>query len=283
MFTFADPLAISGEEQFAAGSSDLAFYGNYASRCRSCALLYCTEGTAEATVNQCRGEVKPHTWLFLLPGSIFMLTDRSADFRVDYCAFSKSMFSEAAFRLEPAFFHAVRERPLISVPEQMLEGADIWFRMMFYTYRDRDNIYRNTIIRNRLQNLLLECHDKLQRYFRYPRPTEVRTSRRAELFHRFVELTHEHCAQHREAAFYADRLCISSRYLSAIVRGIARSTVKEFIDRAAVLEIKMLLQSTDLSVQEIAYRLRFPDQSYLGRYFKHHTGQSPTEYRNARK
>ena len=45
----------------------------------------------------------------------------------------------------------------------------------------------------------------------------------------------------------------------------------------------MLLQGTDLSVQEIAYRLHFPDQSYLGRYFKHHTGLSPTQYRNASK
>lgn len=177
----------------------------------------------------------------------------------------------------------MRERPITPVPEEATEGAEIWFRMVLYTYRDRDNIYRNTIIRNRLQNVLLECYDKLQRYFDYREPAALRASRQTELFHRFVELTHEHCAQHREVAFYADRLCISSRYLSAIVRSIAHSSVKEFIDRAVVLEIKMLLQSSDLSVQEIAYRLHFPDQSYLGRYFKHHTGQSPTEYRNSGK
>ena len=68
-----------------------------------------------------------------------------------------------------------------------------------------------------------------------------------------------------------------------IVRNIAHSSAKEFIDRSVLLEIKMLLQSTDLSVQEIAYRLHFPDQSYLGRYFKKHTGESPTEYRNTKK
>ena len=50
-----------------------------------------------------------------------------------------------------------------------------------------------------------------------------------------------------------------------------------------MLEIKMMLQSTDLSVQEIAYRLRFPYQSYLGRFFKKHAGESPTEYRNNKK
>ena len=84
-------------------------------------------------------------------------------------------------------------------------------------------------------------------------------------------------------SYYADKLCISTRYLSTIVRSVAHSSAKEFIDRSVMLEIKMMLQSTDLSVQEIAYRLRFPDQSYLGRFFKKHAGESPTEYRNNKK
>ena len=67
------------------------------------------------------------------------------------------------------------------------------------------------------------------------------------------------------------------------VIGLTKTTAKEFIDRAVVLEIKMLLKSSDLSVQEIAYRLHFPDQSYLGRFFKKHTGESPTEYRSTTK
>ena len=97
-----------------------------------------------------------------------------------------------------------------------------------------------------------------------------------------MALVHEHCAREREVTFYADRLCISTRYLSTIVRNISHGSAKEFIDQAVVLEIKVMLQSTDLSVQEIAYRLRFPDQSYLGRFFKKHTGESPTEYRNSK-
>ena len=113
--------------------------------------------------------------------------------------------------------------------------------------------------------------------------TPETTTRQTELVHRFVALVHEHSSQQREVSFYADKLCISTRYLSTIVRNIAHSSAKEFIDRSVLLEIKMLLQSTDLSVQEIAYRLHFPDQSYLGRYFKKHTGESPTEYRNTKK
>lgn len=278
-----DPLATTPEEQFTVGCSDFAFFNNYASRCEGCVLLFCIDGTAEMVVNQYRGTVRRNTFIFLLPGSLLLLTDRSDDFGMRYCSFSKELFAEAAFRLEPEFFHALREHPIAAVPEEEVEGTDIWFRMMDYTYRDRENIYRNTIIRNRLQNILLECYDKFRRLTSRHRIVVSKTSRQTELFHRFVQLVHENCAREREVAFYADRLCISSRYLSTIIRNILHSSVKEFIDRSVVLEIKMLLQSSDLSVQEIAYRLHFPDQSYLGRYFKHHTGQSPTEFRNARK
>ena len=281
--TQVNPIITTPEEQFVVGESDLAFFSGYACRIDGGAILFCRSGAAEVSVNQYQGHVCRNTLVLLLPGSILMLTDRTEDFRVTFCAFSRDLFAEAAFRLEPSFFHALRERPITSPPHRIVEGASIWFQMAAYTYRDRNNVFRNTIIKNRLQNLLLESFDKMQRFAaRRPRTPET-TTRQTELFHRLVTLVQAHSSQEREVSFYADKLCISTRYLSTIVRTVARSSAKEFIDRSVVLEIKMMLQSTDLSVQEIAYRLRFPDQSYLGRFFKKHTGESPTEYRNMRK
>ena len=281
--TQVNPIITTPEEQFVVGESNLAFFSGYACRIDGGAILFCRSGAAEVSVNQYQGHVCRNTLVLLLPGSILMLTDRTEDFRVTFCAFSRDLFAEAAFRLEPSFFHALRERPITSPPHRIVEGASIWFQMAAYTYRDRNNVFRNTIIKNRLQNLLLESFDKMQRFAaRRPRTPET-TTRQTELFHRFVTLVQAHSSQEREVSFYADKLCISTRYLSTIVRTVARSSAKEFIDRSVVLEIKMMLQSTDLSVQEIAYRLRFPDQSYLGRFFKKHTGESPTEYRNMRK
>ena len=281
--TQVNPIITTPEEQFVVGESDLAFFSGYACRIDGGAILFCRSGAAEVSVNQYQGHVCRNTLVLLLPGSILMLTDRTEDFRVTFCAFSRDLFAEAAFRLEPSFFHGLRERPITSPPHRIVEGASIWFQMAAYTYRDRNNVFRNTIIKNRLQNLLLESFDKMQRFAaRRPRTPET-TTRQTELFHRFVTLVQAHSSQEREVSFYADKLCISTRYLSTIVRTVARSSAKEFIDRSVVLEIKMMLQSTDLSVQEIAYRLRFPDQSYLGRFFKKHTGESPTEYRNMRK
>ncbi|MGN3984324.1 helix-turn-helix domain-containing protein, partial [Bacteroides fragilis] len=90
---------------------------------------------------------------------------------------------------------------------------------------------------------------------------------------------HEYCCSQRDVVFYAGKLCISTKYLTSICRSLTGHSAKKVIDDFTALEIKVLLQSTDLSIQEIADRLNFPDQSYLGRYFKRHEGVSPMEYR----
>ena len=260
---------------------DLRYFEEHSCRTEGGAILFCRRGSATVTVDQLRDRVTRDTLLLLLPGSILHLNERTDDFRVRFCAFSLELFSEAAYRLDPSFFHILHEHAIIRLPDRIIEGVRNWFQMASYTYRDRGNIFRNTIIRNRLQNVLLEAFDKTQR-FAPDVHSQTGTTRQADLFQRFVALVHEHCTEQREVAFYADRLCISTRYLSTIIRSVAHSTAKEFIDRSVVLEIKMLLGSTELSVQEIAYRLHFPDQSYLGRFFKKHTGVSPTEFRNAK-
>lgn len=273
-----NPIVTTDTEQFVVGDSDLRYFYNYPARCECGAIILCRSGNAEATVNLRRGRIEPNTILLMLPGSILMLTDVSDDFQVTYCAYSRDIFAEASFRIEPAFFRFLSENP-ICYPHGNENGIHIWFDIATYTYQDRENIFRNTIIKNRVQNILLEIYDKLQRFAERDRPAPGTTNRQAELFHRFLALVHDHCSEQRDVAFYADKLCISTRYLSTIVQNVSHSSAKELIDKSVILEIKMMLQSTDLSVQEIAYRLHFPDQSYLGRYFKKHTGVSPTGYR----
>ena len=79
-----NPLITTPEEQFVVGESDFAFFGNYACRVEGGAILFCRSGSADATVNQYQGQVRRNTMVLLLPGSIFMLTDRTEDFRAAY-------------------------------------------------------------------------------------------------------------------------------------------------------------------------------------------------------
>ncbi len=273
------------EEPFAVGESDFADFDNRTVHADNGVILLCREGSAEGSVDLFRGTIRRNTLIFLLPGTSFRLDDRTPDFRMEYCAFSHDLFIEIAGRFDPAFFRLLEEHPFFDPSEQIAEGAKFWFQMVGYTYRDRENRFRDIIIRNRLQNLFLESYDKMQRFSEQfqERRTSEPSNRQSELLHRFIGLVKEHCTREREVSFYADKLCISTRYLSAIVRKTTQEAAKTLIDRAVVLETKHLLQSTDLSILEIAYRLHFPDQSYLGRYFKKHTGQSPSAFRKSRK
>ena len=273
----ANTIAVSEEEPFVIGKSDLAYFFNNPCRCDCALVLLCTSGHAQVTVDLRRGPLQLNTIVLLLPGSVLMFDDASADFSVRFGAFSPDLFGEAGFRLGLSFFSFLKENPISQVNERMAAGLSTWFEIMDYTYQDRGNMFRKTIVRNRLQNIMLELYDKIQRKVSSQCPTT--SNRQMELFHRFVSLVHDCCIEEREVSFYADKLCISTRYLSAIVRRTTHQSAKELIDKIVIMEIKVLLQNTTLPIQEIAYKMHFPDQSYLGRYFKKHTGISPSVFR----
>lgn len=109
------------------------------------------------------------------------------------------------------------------------------------------------------------------------RPSD-RESRQKQLFRRFKKLVSRHCASERTVAFYAGELCISPHYLSGVVSAVSGHTVMYWINRAVILQAKVMLKTGDMMIYEIADRLNFPNQSFFGRFFKRETGMTPGEF-----
>lgn len=106
------------------------------------------------------------------------------------------------------------------------------------------------------------------------------TKKRAEsYFAAFMQLLSEHYKTERSVGFYAKQLCITPKYLTTLIRRISDKSVSEWIDNCVILEAKTLLVYSGMSIQEIAYSLNFPNQSFFGSYFKRNTGLSPTQYK----
>ena len=82
-------------------------------------------------------------------------------------------------------------------------------------------------------------------------------------------------------SFYADKLCISPKYLSLLVKETTGKSAARWIDEFVLMEAKNLLRFSGKNVQQVAYALNFTNQSSFGKYFKHMTGQSPTEYQKS--
>ena len=86
--------------------------------------------------------------------------------------------------------------------------------------------------------------------------------------------------QSRDVAFYADRLCITSKHLSQVVKEVSGKSALDIIEEYVITECKALLLSTTMTIQQISDSLNFTTQSVFGKYFKRVTGISPSEYRN---
>lgn len=103
-------------------------------------------------------------------------------------------------------------------------------------------------------------------------------SRQLAYVQEFIQQLQLHHTHHRDLAFYADKLCISQKYLSHVIKEATGRSATEWIAEYVVMEAKNLLRYSNKNVQQVAYSLNFPTQSSFGKYFKHVTGISPSEF-----
>ena len=106
------------------------------------------------------------------------------------------------------------------------------------------------------------------------------SNRTDELFNRFLDLLREHCSTERSVEFYAQKMGITPKYLSLILKKKSGRNASKLIDEAVVYEAKRLLKYSGLSINEIATKLNFASQSFFGKYFKQRVGVSPSRYKN---
>ena len=136
--------------------------------------------------------------------------------------------------------------------------------------------YREGIIRHLSSLFLLQLADVLHHGDEEP---PIGVKRTDKLFRQFKMLSVEHFRTHHDIAFYADRLHVSTTYLSRIVKRTTGHTVHDHLAELLCAEARKELASTGHDIKEIADRLGFADQSSFGKFFRSRTGLSPTRYR----
>jgi AraC-like DNA-binding protein len=109
--------------------------------------------------------------------------------------------------------------------------------------------------------------------------TSGTSDRLSILFDRFIALVGEYSSSQRGVGFYAEKLCLTSKYLSKLIKQASGRSAPDWINSFVILEAKNLLRYSDLSIKEIVFQLHFPNQSVFYKFFKTHTGMIPSEYR----
>ncbi|MDL2215009.1 helix-turn-helix domain-containing protein [Dysgonomonas sp. OttesenSCG-928-M03] len=246
-------------------------------------VCICREGRAELVLNMNHQSVIKNKLFILFPNEIVTLHNISSDFSFLFIRLSSEFMSEILFRFPPSFVGFIKENFYFQMPEDEFDlFYNEFFRILEYRYNDTSNLCRREIIANLLRNFFLDIYNKIKRNEQL---THLARSRKNLIMEQFCELVMKNFKTSREVAFYADKLFITPKYLSMILKelDVHKRTAKEWIDNYTITEIKLMLKSSSLSILEISNELNFPSLSFLCKYFKSRTGLTPKEYRRQMK
>lgn len=202
----------------------------------------------------------------------------SDDFDADFLLVSKSFLGQfnpemvwaikgfVFIKLNPAFHLLPAERALC-------ENDFAQFRLRL----GNAHLFRSDVIGRLLQIFLF---DMWEFYSREIDKMKFGNST-AQLFLRFQTLVGEYCEREREVAFYADKLCITPKYLSEICRKVSDISASEWISYYTRSVIVKMLDDSRLTLAEISDRMRFYNYPHFSRYVKKALGVSPKEYRES--
>ncbi len=209
-------------------------------------------------------------------GETLQLLSISPDFEASFIVMSK-------FFVEDIFMHindmqnlsAMSRRPVAKIPSDILPK----FENLYDSIRLVSSDTSNPQLQKALQ------HSIIAFYYRYAyRCYDLLNSSAdsgARLSDRFIKLVKDKFKTERFLEFYADELGVTPKHLSRTVKAQTGYSAASWIERFLILEAKILLKSTNLTIQQISDNLNFPTQSFFGKYFKKNVGLSPKLYRNS--
>ena len=166
--------------------------------------------------------------------------------------------------------------PVVPLTNKEIQVFTNYFETIREKMADTSHHYRSPLIK---ALLLAMFYDMSNVIYRVERQGNRKHTRAEAIFANFIRLLEENFRTQHRVSWYAEQLCITPKYLSEIVKKISLRTPNEWIDNYVILEARVLLKNTTKSIKEITDELNFPNQSFLGKYFKEHVGVSPSEYR----
>lgn len=212
-----------------------------------------------------------------LPNQIIESIEVSDDFEgfgmVTTEAFTDSLNLPVSFQERLSF----KSNHFYSLNHEGLNAFMNCYAMVKSIMKQEDHPYKEEIVRH----LFSAYYYGLGYYVHNASQQKSVMTGQQEVCERFIALASEHFKEHRDIGFYADKLCMTNKYLSALLKQETGMTALEWIERYVVLYAKGCLSSTTMTVQEISDDLDFPSQSVFGKYFKRVEGISPKAYRRS--
>ncbi|MDR1347315.1 MAG: helix-turn-helix domain-containing protein [Prevotellaceae bacterium] len=238
--------------------------------------VICLKGTMKGSVNMQSYELQAPTVLVILPGQIVSAGMFTEDFSGLFIVMSRQFINDMNVNVKESLSLnlTLRQKPWIPLNEKGMNALVRYFDILKEAMRTTENPYRMEIVKHLTISFLYDLGFHFHLF-----TGKGENSKQEILVEKFLDLVQIHYKEQRKLGFYADKLCLTPKHLSKVIKEVSGTTANEWIDNHVTLEAKALLKSTNMTVQQISEELNFPSQSFFGKYFRRCSGMSPSEYK----
>lgn len=240
-------------------------------------IILCTGGRKELQINFADYTLTPGSLTFIYPNSMWRPLATSSDFEAHYFSIQGTSAKEwnAFIDLDTVFslssYIAKHPHTQLSLDETQVMTQYLNLLKSRYEANAQAIIIRFILSAFTLElNRIFTAREKSDR---------SKISRQEDILWKFLTLLKQYHKEERTVNFYADKMCISPKHLSSVIKQMSHKTAHEIIADFVTMTAKRLLKATTMSIQEISDELNFANQSFFGKFFKQNTGQSPSAYR----
>lgn len=240
-------------------------------------IILCTGGRKELQINFADYTLTPGSLAFIYPNSMWRPLATSSDFKAHYFSIQGTSAKEwnAFIDLDTVFslssYIAKHPHTQLSLDETQVMTQYLNLLKSRYEANAQAIIIRFILSAFTLElNRIFTAREKSDR---------SKISRQEDILWKFLTLLKQYHKEERTVNFYANKMCISPKHLSSVIKQMSHKTAHEIIADFVTMTAKRLLKTTTMSIQEISDELNFANQSFFGKFFKQNTGQSPSAYR----
>ena len=232
-----------------------------------------TNGRARVLINLIEYIFRPNYISLIAPCSIIQIIETSQDFDAHMMAIEHNFLPVSG--KEEFFAHFLQRKKNLLLPLTTTEQVQIenFITVMWDVLQEP--VFRKEVIQHLLAGLLYNIE-----YIAKNKGQSESSplTHQNDIFQRFISLVNTYSKTERNVSFYADKLCLTPRYLNTVIRQASQQTVMDWINQSIILEAKVLLKHSNRLVYQISDELNFPNPSFFSKFFKRMTGMTPQEY-----
>lgn len=236
-------------------------------------IVVCTSGSCRVKINLEVFEIKAPKLVTVMPGQIFEVLSDVDSLEGYVISLSKKFVDKVNLPGWQHQYMKMYNNPITDIDKGKLNSLLLFYVILHRAANDDKNPFRLQIIENLISVFYYGGMSS------FDNSIESNLKYNNHIVANFLELVQHHYREQRLIQFYAGKLCITPKYLSKLVKEHTGRAAADWIEQHVILEARAMLQSSDMSIQQIATSLNFPNQSFFGKYFKRATGISPKQYR----